>query len=118
VERYRIHRPVTPEESQWIRDAIMSVLERPLLVDGKLWGVTWHFEKVGDVFPIHTHTEDNNHITIVSHGSIKLLGKHEGKTLTAQPGGTIVNWPVGEPHGFEALTNGATLTNIFKNLKP
>ena len=40
--------------------------------------------------------------------------KHDGVDLVAKPGGTIVNWRVGEPHGFVALSDGATLVNIKK----
>lgn len=92
------------------------LLSRPLTVDGSLWGTIYTLEKVGDVFPIHVHTESNNHITALLFGSVRCTGhpNHEGVEIHAQPGGTIINWTAGEPHGFVALTDGATLMNVLK----
>jgi len=92
----------------------VALQARPLIVDGKFWGAVYTLEYVDDVFPIHVHSEETNHITILTHGSVRVLGQHDGTVLTAQPGGTIVNWIAGEPHGFVALTDGATLVNIRK----
>jgi hypothetical protein len=92
------------------------LLSRPLMVSGIQWGTIYTLEHEGDVFPTHVHTEKDNHITILAHGSIRCMGhpRYEGKILEAQAGGTIVNWTAGEPHGFTALTPGATLINIRK----
>lgn len=92
------------------------LLARPLVVDGEDWGTIYTLEHVGDIFPTHTHTEADNHITALLFGSIRCTGhrKYEGKVLTAEPGGTVVNWKAYEPHGFEALIAGTTLMNIKK----
>jgi hypothetical protein len=92
------------------------LLDRPLVVGGQLWGTIFTFEKAGDVFPDHVHTEENNHITLLAFGAIRCTGhpKHEGKVLEARAGGTVVNWVAGEPHGFVALTDGTTIINIRK----
>lgn len=87
---------------------------RDLIVDGKVWGTIFTLEHAGDVFETHVHTEETNHITALLHGSVRVTGKHEGVVLEAKPGGTIINWTAGEPHGFVALTDGATLMNILK----
>lgn len=94
----------------------MALLNRPLMVDGKVWGTVFTLENAGDVFPTHVHNEADIHITVLAHGSIKCTGhpKYEGAMLEAKPGGTIVNWSPGEPHGFIALTDGATLVNLLK----
>ena len=88
----------------------------PLIIDGELWGTVFHLEHEGDVFPTHTHTEDDIHITVLAFGSIRCMGRPEieGKVLRAKPGGTVVNWKPHEAHGFVALEDGATLVNILK----
>jgi len=93
----------------------VSLQSRSMIVDGKVWGTVYTFEHAGDVFDVHTHTDADNHVTILANGSVCVLGKHEGIVLAAKPGGTIINWKAGEPHGFAALTDGATLINIIKN---
>ena len=95
----------------------MALLSRQLVVDGLTWGTIYTLERAGDVFPVHSHTEADNHITALLHGSVRVLGDpgHEGMVLEAKPGGTIVNWPVGKLHGFVALSDGATLMNIVKS---
>lgn len=87
------------------------------MVDGVEWGTIFELEKAGDVFPTHVHDESSIHFTILAFGSIKCMGRPEIKdiVLTAEPGGTILNWKTGEAHGFTALTDGATLVNIRKN---
>ena len=92
----------------------MTLLARPLIVDDEFWGTVYTFEKVGDVLPVHRHDAYTNHISIVTLGRFKLLGDNEPTTLEAKSGGTIVNWKIGMLHGFEALTDGATLINIRK----
>ena len=93
----------------------MALQSRQMIIDGVVWGAIYILEHAGDEFPEHVHTEDNNHITILAHGSVRVLGKHAGSVLKAEPGGTIINWKAGEPHGFVALTDAATLVNILKN---
>lgn len=92
------------------------LVSRPLKVDGTEWGTIYTLEKAGDVFPTHVHTEEDNHITVLTFGSVRCTGhlKHDGKVLEAKAGGTVINWIAGEPHGFVALTDGATLINMRK----
>lgn len=94
----------------------MSLIARPLKVDGEVWGTIYTFEKTGDLFPVHVHNENDNHITVLAHGGVRCWGhpKYEGVVIEARPGGTVVNWRAGEPHGFEALSDGATLINLLK----
>jgi hypothetical protein len=93
------------------------MISRPLLVDGNSWGAVFTLEKAGDEFPTHTHTDENNHITILAFGAVRCTGhpRYEGKEVSAMPGGTIINWKAGEPHGFVALVDGTTLVNILKS---
>ena len=91
-------------------------VSRLLNVDGKLWGAVTIFEKAGDFLRTHTHTDEDNHITVVVFGGVRCVGhpKHEGKVLKAQPGGMIANWTAGEPHGFVALEDGTTIIKLDK----
>lgn len=92
------------------------LLSRPLIVDDKVWGGIYTFEHEGDVFPIHVHTDADNHITTLLFGAVRCIGheNYEGVVLEAAAGGTIVDWVAGEPHGFVALVAGTTLMNVLK----
>lgn len=94
----------------------MALTQRPLIVDGVQRGSVYILEKAGDEFPAHVHDQSTIHYTVVAFGAVKCIGRPEieGAVLEAKPGGTIVNWKVGEPHGFVALTDGTTLVNILK----
>jgi quercetin dioxygenase-like cupin family protein len=87
-----------------------------IIVDRELWGVAYTFEFAGDDFPVHVHNEDDIHITVLAYGAVRCKGRPEieGKVLKAKPGGTIINWKIGEPHGFVALEDGTTLVNMLK----
>jgi hypothetical protein len=89
---------------------------REINVDGNLWGGVYTFEKTGDVFATHVHTEENNHITIVVYGSVRLTGhpRYEGIVVEAKAGGAIICWTAGDPHGFVAESDGATIINMPK----
>ena len=55
----------------------MSLLSRPLVVDGNTWGTIYTLEKAGDEFPTHVHSEADNHITALIDRSlvpVNLLG--------------------------------------------
>jgi hypothetical protein len=92
----------------------MALMMRMINV-GKLNGTVYTLEDIGDQLPVHVHeTEDMNHVTILMFGTIKLLGAREGTIVEAQRGGVIINWPLGEPHGIEAVTPGATFFNLIK----
>ena len=87
---------------------------RQIVVDGRNFGVIYTFEKAGDVLPVHVHeTNESNHLTFVLHGRLEYFGdeKNQGVIIEAVPGGKALAWPLGQPHGFRALTDGATIYN-------
>jgi hypothetical protein len=89
--------------------------QRVLTIDDVVWGAVYTFEKAGDIFPTHQHTEEDIHITIVTYGTIEVIaGKSKGKLLRAKPGGTVVNWKPHEEHGFRGLEDGTTIINLLK----
>jgi quercetin dioxygenase-like cupin family protein len=87
------------------------LLTKPLNGLGDLRGVMYDFEKSGDILSKHVHTEDNNHITIVSRGKIKVYSHDweiEAKT------GQLLDFNSGEPHEFIALEDNTRIFNIIK----
>lgn len=87
-------------------------------LDGKwttegLTGTVYHFQK-GDGLPVHVHpTPNHNHITVVISGSLLCQGHPaiEGQIIRA---GDVLDWVVGEHHGFSALEDGTVFVNVTK----
>ena len=88
----------------------MSLLNSQLSA-GKLSGVVYTFEKVGDVLPMHTHQEENAHITIVARGKVKVSG--EGWEME-KSAGAVIDFPANQPHEFVALEDNSRIVNIQK----
>lgn len=89
---------------------------QPLLLEhqlniGKLTGIIYDFENVGDELPRHNHGESDIHISIVARGKVKAFG--DGWETEASSG-TILDWEVGQYHGFIALEPNTRLVNIVK----
>lgn len=78
---------------------------------GKLQGTVYDFEQAGDVLPMHQHTEDNVHITIVARGSFKIHGNAWGKIVKC---GDVIDWRPNHPHEFIALEDNSRAVNIIK----
>ena len=78
---------------------------------GKINGTIYDFPEVGDVLPMHNHTEENVHISIVARGSFRAYGDGWHHTLGC---GDIVDWPANQPHEFSALEPNSRLVNIIK----
>jgi quercetin dioxygenase-like cupin family protein len=88
----------------------MSLLSTPLSA-GKLGGVVYTFEKIGDVLPMHTHQEGDAHITIVARGRIKAHGNEWSAEYGA---GTVIDFPSNQSHEFIALEDNSRIVNIIK----
>ena len=80
---------------------------------GKLSGIIFDFEEVGDVLGMHNHTEADVHITIVSKGSFKAHGDGWEMILKA---GQIVDWDAGQAHELIALEPDSRFVNIVKGI--
>lgn len=78
---------------------------------GKLQATIYDFEEVGDKLPMHTHGEDDNHITMINQGSFKVITNTYEAVLTK---GQIADWNAGEPHEFIALEPNSRFINIVK----
>jgi quercetin dioxygenase-like cupin family protein len=83
----------------------------PLVNLGNIRGIIYDFSVTGDVLPMHVHTVDNIHITIVSRGSIRAYSHDWSQTATA---GQVVDFRVGEPHEICALEDNTRIINIQK----
>ena len=78
---------------------------------GKLSGTVFDFECAGDVLPMHQHTENDVHITIVARGSFKIHGNEWEKIVKA---GDVIDWRPNDPHEFLALEDNSRAVNIIK----
>lgn len=80
---------------------------------GKLTGTIYDFPEVGDELPLHVHDETSIHISIVARGRIKAFGP-DGTWETEASAGAVLDWQVGQWHGFIALEPNTRLINIYK----
>lgn len=83
----------------------------PMPQMGDIKGTMYLFHSKGDVLPKHVHNEDNNHITIVTSGSLKAYS-HDW-SVEAKAGQTL-DFNAGEPHEFMALEDNTKIINIIK----
>ena len=89
------------------------MLQEKNIVLGKLTGVIYDFPEVGDELPIHVHGENDIHISIVARGKLKAFGT-DGTWETEASAGAVLDWEVGQYHGFIALEPNTRLVNIHK----
>lgn len=87
------------------------MLEAKPFTLGKLTGSIYDFPEVSDVLPMHTHTEYDVHITVVSRGSFLTRGAGWEREVKA---GDVLDWRPNEPHEFVALEAQSRLVNIVK----
>ena len=80
---------------------------------GKLQMTVYHYEQPGDELQVHTHTVENNHITIIGQGSFRVTGAAAIRGTILKPG-TVVDWPAGQEHGFVALEPNSRMIQIQK----
>jgi quercetin dioxygenase-like cupin family protein len=88
----------------------MSLLSTGL-VAGKLSGVVYTFEQVGDVLPMHIHDEMTAHLTIVARGRVKAHGNEWSAEYGA---GSVIDFPANQSHEFIALEDNSRIINIIK----
>lgn len=89
------------------------LLHKQLKDLGDIRGMIYDFEKVGDLLPKHIHDENNNHITIVARGRIKVYS-HDWEIEGGA--GTIWDFRPNEPHEFMALEDNSRIVNIIKKM--
>lgn len=82
---------------------------------GELRGNMYDFEKAGEIVPMHTHSDDDVHITIVTRGKLKAYSDTWSHEATA---GQLINFNPGQPHELMALEDNTRIFNINKKLSP
>ena len=82
-----------------------------LITYGKLNGAIYDAVEVSDILEMHTHGEDDVHITIIARGSFRVHGN--GWEMVAKSG-DILDWKPGQAHEFIALEPNSRFVNIVK----
>jgi len=78
---------------------------------GQLNGAIYDAPDVGDILPMHTHGEEDVHITIVARGSFRVHG--DGWEMVAKAG-DVLDWRPGQRHELIALEPNSRFVNIVK----
>ena len=84
---------------------------KPLAI-GKLTGIVYDFDDVGDELPRHNHGASDIHISIVARGRVKAICDNWEKDIDT---GSVLDWNVGVYHTFIALEPNTRLVNIVKS---
>ena len=87
------------------------MLREKALSLGKLTGVIYDFEEAGDELPLHVHDDETIHISILARGRLKAFGSGWEREVET---GSVLDWQVGQWHGFVALEPNTRLVNIHK----
>jgi hypothetical protein len=87
------------------------MLQTKLFTLGKLSGTIYDFPEIDDILPMHEHTEENVHITVVARGKFKAIGEGWEKELSA---GDVVDWVPYQKHEFISLEKNSRIVNIIK----
>lgn len=77
--------------------------------------VSYTFDDVGVVLPMHNHVDkpETEHITIVARGSFIMRGAGWGQTVLC---GALIDFEVDQWHEFESLEVNSKLVNVVKIL--
>jgi hypothetical protein len=77
--------------------------------------VSYVFENVGDILPMHNHeaTPETEHISIVARGSFKVSGAGWEQNVFC---GALIDFTVDQWHEFEALEPNSKIINVLKIL--
>ena len=81
---------------------------------GSLKGTLYSFPEVGDVLPMHNHSENTVHVTFVLDGRFKVSGSNREFEVKA---GNFIDWQPWQEHEFIALEPNSRILNIRKNVK-
>ena len=87
------------------------MLQSRIINFGKLNGAIYDAPEVNDILEMHTHGENDVHITIVARGSFRVHGT--GWEMVAKAG-DVLDWKPGQAHEFIALEPNSRFVNIVK----
>lgn len=80
---------------------------------GDLKGSIYDAVETDDILPMHTHGENDVHITVVARGSFKVRG--DGWEMTSKAG-DVIDWQAGQAHELIALEPNSRFVNIIKTI--
>ena len=80
-------------------------------VFGKLVGTINDAIEMDDLLPMHSHGEQDVHITVIARGSFKVRG--DGWEMTAKAG-DVIDWEPGQTHELISLEPNSRFVNIVK----
>jgi len=90
------------------------MLKTELFSIGDLRISVYDFNSNGDILPMHSHTINDNHITIVARGSIELTGINWKKDCVS---GDVLDFADGQDHEIKSTSDGTRIINIIKKLQ-
>ena len=88
----------------------MALLVHPFCINN-IYATTYIFVKSGNILPMHTHKEGEEHITVVVCGKIKVRGDGWEKEYTEE---NAIDFPANQAHEFIALEDNTRIVNIRK----
>lgn len=91
-------------------------LQTKIFQTGNLVGIIYTFPFAGDVLPMHTHGEADNHITIVARGRVTIHGPAIGSADYAA--GAVIDNQAPITHEIIALEDNSRIVNIVKKAAP
>lgn len=80
---------------------------------GRLTGSIYDAPETNDTLPMHTHGEDDVHITIIARGSFRVHGDEWEMVAKA---GDVLDWKPGQRHELIALEPNSRFVNIVKGV--
>lgn len=84
---------------------------KPTVVDdGSLKMVIYDFPNSGDILPVHEHTLEDVHYTIVIKGVVKMIGSGQKEKIYGV--GSIIKIEPFKEHGFVSFENNTRIVNI------
>lgn len=78
---------------------------------GDLCGTMYDLTDVGDCVQKHSHTHNDDHITIVARGSLKVITSNVNQEYKA---GSIIDFIDADPHELIATEENTRIFNIVK----
>ena len=86
-------------------------LKQNIFIVENITGIVYSFEKTGDILPMHTYPEGQEHITIVVCGKIKVNGDSWNNEYSENE---VIDFPANQAHEFIALEDNTRIVNIRK----
>lgn len=84
-------------------------------LSGKVFGIKYIFDLVGDGLPYHIHKSDTAHNVVMMRGSVKVVFDHHTVYLRE---GDVFDFDGSLNHGIIAMEPDSCILNLFLNGQP